>query len=314
MDDWIKIRHTLTRSAKVRGLMRALGGSKFEAMGAMLSWLCWIDEQTTDGRTLMNANELDSELGCPGLAKGLVAIGWAEVDGDGFVYALDFGKHCGSSAKARAETARRVAKCKAKKKAGNGKSVTGVTENCYQGNAENVTEVTLETTHNESSGDSAEREASAAAAPVAAEGRDIVRNPQIDEKGNAENVTKVTREALPEREREREFNKDIITGASKTVVCTERSQAQPDSCDMVLTYIASLPSCQLRGDELATCASCYFDELEAVGWVGKNGNPIRDWRATARAFLARWQQNARSRSNGPQPIRYRSEMPKNYDL
>ena len=91
----------------------------------------------------------------------------------------------------------------------------------------------------------------------------------------------------------------------------------PETADSVLTYIASLPSCGLVGQELATCAQTFFDRSEAVGWT-INGQPIRDWRAAARAYLAKWQgnnasQQAATRSNKPK-ITYRSQTRQNYDL
>lgn len=91
----------------------------------------------------------------------------------------------------------------------------------------------------------------------------------------------------------------------------------PETADAVLTYIASLSGCGLVGQELTTCAQTFFDRSEAVGWT-INGQPIRDWRAAARAYLAKWQgnnasQQAATRSNKPK-ITYRSQTQQNYDL
>ncbi len=84
----------------------------------------------------------------------------------------------------------------------------------------------------------------------------------------------------------------------------------PETSDAVLTYIASLPSCRLVGQELATCTQTFFDRSEAVGWT-INGQPIRDWRAAARAYLAKWQNAANSNRT---KITYRSQNQQNYDL
>lgn len=91
----------------------------------------------------------------------------------------------------------------------------------------------------------------------------------------------------------------------------------PETADAVLTYLASLPSCGLVGQELATCAQTFFDRSEAVGWT-INSQPIRDWRAAARAYLAKWQgnnasQQAATNSNRPK-ITYRSQTQQSYDL
>lgn len=126
MADWLKVNHSLVRSAKVRGLMRELRCKKHAALGLAVNWLCWIDEQTTDGQTGLLPDELDDEIGFRGCTDALISIGWAALGEDGCVCALEFGKHCGESAKERAENARRVAKCKAKKRK--------VMADCYQGN------------------------------------------------------------------------------------------------------------------------------------------------------------------------------------
>lgn len=129
MADWLKVNHALVRSPKVRGLMRELRCKKHAALGFAVNWLCWIDEQTKDGQTGLLPDELDDEIGFRGGAEALIRIGWAALGEDGCVYALEFGKHCGESAKERAENARRVAKCKAKKRV-----TDKVTEECYLGN------------------------------------------------------------------------------------------------------------------------------------------------------------------------------------
>ena len=107
MADWLKLNHPLLRSPKVRRLARALHCSKLEAFGLMVSWLVLVDEQTTDGCTGASVEDIDDELGRGGAVDGLIAIGWAELDSDGNVCAVDFGKHCGDTAKKRAMDARR---------------------------------------------------------------------------------------------------------------------------------------------------------------------------------------------------------------
>jgi hypothetical protein len=107
-------------------------------------------------------------------------------------------------------------------------------------------------------------------------------------------------------------NESILSDPQK-----QSKAPHPETADAVLTYIASLSSCGLVGQELTTCAQTFFDRSEAVGWT-INGQPIRDWRAAARAYLAKWQgnnasQQAATRSNQPK-ITYRSQTQQNYDL
>lgn len=97
---------------------------------------------------------------------------------------------------------------------------------------------------------------------------------------------------------------------------SQNGTSQPDSEDAVLTYMAALPNCGLRGEELLACVSAFFNQSEALGWT-LNGQPIRDWRAAARAFLARWLGNNASRLAAKQttpPITYRSQTQQHYDL
>ena len=102
MADWLKLNHSLVRSPKIRGLMRALRCKKHAALGLAVAWLCWVDEQTTDGQTGLSPDELDEEIGFRGCAEALISIGWAALGVDGLVYAVEFGKHCGATAKKRA--------------------------------------------------------------------------------------------------------------------------------------------------------------------------------------------------------------------
>lgn len=124
MSNWIKVLNTLPRSRAVFSLMRGMRCKRHAAIGLAVDWFCWLDENSTGGETGMTDEEVDEVLGAKGAAKSLAEIGWIEHDEAGFVVAVDFYKHNGISAKRRAETARRVTKCKAK---GNAKSVTKVT-------------------------------------------------------------------------------------------------------------------------------------------------------------------------------------------
>lgn len=130
------------------------------------------------------------------------------------------------------------------------------------------------------------------------------------------NVTLVTKKRDQRREEKRRYIKDENNERLNTTVndaaAAEAGRAQ--SADHVLTYMASLPH-SLRGDELTTCAESFFNELEAVGWT-RRGMPIRDWRAAARAYIAKWALNnqAMPAVKRQAPTHYRSEQPKNYDL
>jgi hypothetical protein len=117
MADWLKLNHPLVRSPKIRRLARVLGCSQLEVLGLLVKWLVLVDEQTTDGNTGASVEDIDDELGMERAVDGLIAIGWAELDDDGTVCAVDFGKHCGDTAKARALNARNNQTYRARKNA-----------------------------------------------------------------------------------------------------------------------------------------------------------------------------------------------------
>ncbi|MBR5888426.1 MAG: hypothetical protein IKY92_00055, partial [Akkermansia sp.] len=102
---------------------------KYYALGVAYAWLCWVDEQTEDGHTHLLPDEVDAEMLLTGFADALRAIGWVELDeATGEVVAVDWEKHCGPTAKKRAEDALRQAKKRARDRADN---VTEVSQkNC----------------------------------------------------------------------------------------------------------------------------------------------------------------------------------------
>lgn len=77
---------------------------------------------------------------------------------------------------------------------------------------------------------------------------------------------------------------------SKSYAEAVGQSAAPDDAEVVERYLKALPNCMLKAAELRACAEAFFFESEAVGWTLK-GVPVRDWRATARAYLAKWQLN-----------------------
>lgn len=116
MVDWLKLLHSFPRNPKLRIMARSLKCDKDSAIGFAVRWLIWVDEQTEDGRTGLLPKELDMELDRKGAAAALQAAGWARLaDDDGTVCAIEFGKHCGESAKKRANDARRQSDSRARK-------------------------------------------------------------------------------------------------------------------------------------------------------------------------------------------------------
>ena len=119
---WIKVQTTLARSAKMMQFAAVLRMRRREAVGVAVEWFCWVDAQCADGFTGLLPAQVDDVMECKRLAEALLAVGWAFVGADGFLYVQDFDQHHGEGAKARALAAERQAKFKQTK--GNGGCVT----------------------------------------------------------------------------------------------------------------------------------------------------------------------------------------------
>lgn len=132
---------------------------------------------------------------------------------------------------------------------------------------------------------------------------------------HASSVTGVSRKQRDQRREEKIYKKEDSSESSKKPQ-KGGNVSLPETSDEVLTYIAAQPNCGLTGDELTACVETFFNQSEAVGWT-LNGQPVRDWRASARAFLAKWQNNIASRAAAAPrsgKITYRSETQQNYEL
>ena len=84
----------------------------------------WFDQHTTDGNAVgVTSALLDRQVGVTGFIDAVASVGWLEVTDNG-IRLSKFEKHNGSSAKSRAQTAKRVASHKTNAKT-NADTVTG---------------------------------------------------------------------------------------------------------------------------------------------------------------------------------------------
>jgi len=132
MAAWIKVMTTLPKCRAVYRLMRELRCKRHAALGLAVDWLCWLDENSSDGHTGLLDEEISDVLGWPKAAEALNAIGWVSHDEQGCVVAVEFSKHCGESTKKRAEDAARKQRSRARRDACHADGVTDVTKNCDQ--------------------------------------------------------------------------------------------------------------------------------------------------------------------------------------
>lgn len=70
-----------------------------------------------------------------------------------------------------------------------------------------------------------------------------------------------------------------------------RGSARPSSAEEVAIYLRSQPTLRIIPKEIPTCATTFFDTMEAAGWVDTKGRNVWDWKAAARLFASRWQNN-----------------------
>jgi hypothetical protein len=120
--DWIKMRSDLATDPAVIAIAAKTGLDEFGVVGRLHSLWAWADSQTLDGNAVgVTESFLDRYLGVTGMARAMVSVGWLEVNSCGLKIP-HFDRHNGQTAKARALTAKRVAKFKDQK--GNGYSVT----------------------------------------------------------------------------------------------------------------------------------------------------------------------------------------------
>jgi len=140
--DWIKMRGNLWDDPRVARLCDLTEQPEAMVIGG-LYWLWSMADQHTEDGVLdgLTLRQIDRKTGIVGFGEALVQAGWLSTDGDS-VRIPHFEEHNGSSAKKRAQTAKRVA---AHKAGGNAADVDvgavgwgGVTLDMESGNAVSV--------------------------------------------------------------------------------------------------------------------------------------------------------------------------------
>lgn len=273
---WIKINTTLPRNPKVLLFASLLGVNRHTALGLLVDWLSWLDGITASGDIGISADLLDSFFNAEFLSQKNVTS------------VTQFCDTCHTNVTKMSHALSQIGWIRI--------------------DEDGIIHVQDFEKHN---GETAKKRAEDA------ERQRKCRKRQMSQK----NVTSVTKKCDQRREDKNIYNSEIPNG-SITTVCGEATAAQrpcknptPESAEEVQAFMAAQAVCGLQGDELATCAMAFFNDSEAVGWTHK-GQPIRDWRAACRAFLARWQQNKAQRA-GAAPaasFTFRSSKKQNYDL
>jgi hypothetical protein len=110
MSNWIKIGTDIERKPEVIRISRAMRIETPHAVGLLVRFWSWADEQTANGRIDgLTTDDLDTALRTPGLGMALVDVGWLLADDEGLIVP-HFDRHMGQSAKRRAmDASRKVA-------------------------------------------------------------------------------------------------------------------------------------------------------------------------------------------------------------
>lgn len=129
--DWIKMEVSTPDKPEVLAITAKMGWDDPDlTVGKLFRMWRWFDQQTTDGNARgVTKTLLDRIVGVTGFADAMQSVGWL-VENDSGIVLPNFEKHCGETAKTRAQTAKRVAKHRAS---------AGSTESNADGNGEIVT-------------------------------------------------------------------------------------------------------------------------------------------------------------------------------
>ena len=120
--DWIKFETTTPDKPEVYEMASLLEIDPDAVVGKLMRTWAWFDQHTNDGNAPVTVETLlDRKVGVTGFTEAMAKVGWLLRSGKQIRLA-NFERHNGQTAKDRALTARRKAKCIAKK--GNGASVT----------------------------------------------------------------------------------------------------------------------------------------------------------------------------------------------
>lgn len=107
--EWIKVRTNLWDDPRIGQLCELTDRGEATVIGGLYWLWATADEHSADGLLNgMTTRTIDRKTGVTGLGAALVSIGWLTENADGVTVAR-FDEHNGTSAKQRAQTAKRVA-------------------------------------------------------------------------------------------------------------------------------------------------------------------------------------------------------------
>lgn len=126
--NWIKLEVITPDKPEIFRLAEILNIDPDAALGKVIRFWAWADQQMIDGNADCNArgvtkSAIDRITFMAGFADALIQVGWL-VENDGGLSLPNFERHNGKSSKKRAVTNERVTKIRELKRKGNAASVT----------------------------------------------------------------------------------------------------------------------------------------------------------------------------------------------
>lgn len=123
--DWLKLECSTPEKSETLAITAAMGWTDPDlTVGKLFRVWRWFDQHTVDGRAGgVTTALLDRIIGAPGFTEAMRSVAWLVVTEDGITLP-NFDRHNGSTAKARALTAKRVSRFKLGNGEGNGDGVT----------------------------------------------------------------------------------------------------------------------------------------------------------------------------------------------
>lgn len=267
---WIMIKCSLPGSRKMMALARELQCDRATAVGAAVTWLIWLESQTTDGRAGVRPEELDALLQVPGLGRALLNIGWAVLDAEGLIQAVEWDLYNGKDTRRRLLAARRAARARAKK-------AQNVTHERDESNAGSVTNVTLER-------DAERDESNAGSVTNVTQGALLFADsPKVNTLDNPINIDIYNKDV---------YNREPNTGKYPNGHGAEKeARGGVPAVEEVVAVMGSLPRANVPKEELRLCAEQWLDTMRSSGWLDSKGRPVKDWRASARCWARGWATN-----------------------
>lgn len=101
---WIKIQHGLHSKPEVFSISRRLGISANEAVGLLVKFWCWCDENSVDGCVdHLQSTDVDQIVGFSEFGNALLSVKWITFDSKKTGFSVsNFDRHNGETAKKRA--------------------------------------------------------------------------------------------------------------------------------------------------------------------------------------------------------------------